>query len=316
MHEIEIERYTPERKEEWDAFVRQSRNGTFLLCRNYMDYHSDRFDDHSLMARHKGRLYAVLPANQDGATLHSHQGLTYGGWVVGDRVGVEGMCALFRHLAEHAQGHGIKAMTYKAIPWIYHTYPAEEDLYALHHVCGAQLESRHVSSTISLRHPLPFIESRKSGLRKAVARGLSVYEVGPERLGDFWAVLEANLSHRHHVAPVHSVEEMRLLMGRFPHNIRLFVVSNGSDVLGGTLLYVTPRVVHTQYISASEEGKSCGALDLLFQHLLSLDWGEAEYFDFGRSSVGDGGTLNSSLLFQKEGFGGRAVCYDSYFVSF
>jgi hypothetical protein len=316
MHEIEIERYTPGCREEWDSFVRQSRNGTFLFCRDYMDYHSDRFCDHSLMARHKGRLYAVLPANQEGSTLHSHQGLTYGGWVVGDRVGVEGMGTLFRLMTTYAHGQGLSAMTYKAIPWIYHTYPTEEDLYALHHACGAQLESRHVSSAIHLQHPIPFIESRKSGLRKAVARELIVNEVGQERLGDFWAVLEANLSLRHQVAPVHRLEEMRLLMGRFPHNIRLFVVTGGDCVLGGTLLYVTPRVIHTQYISASEEGKSCGALDLLFHHLLSLDWGDAEYLDFGRSSMGNGSELNSRLLFQKEGFGGRAVCYDTYAVTF
>ena len=114
MHEIAIERYTPGCREEWDSFVRQSRNGTFLFCRDYMDYHSDRFCDHSLMARHKGRLYAVLPANQEGSMLHSHQGLTYGGWVVGDRVGVEGMGTLFRLLTTYAHGQGLSAMPWRA----------------------------------------------------------------------------------------------------------------------------------------------------------------------------------------------------------
>ena len=36
---------------EWDAFVGASKNGTFLLTRPYMDYHADRFTDHSLIAR-------------------------------------------------------------------------------------------------------------------------------------------------------------------------------------------------------------------------------------------------------------------------
>lgn len=313
---FEIERYTPAHQEAWDQFVRQSKNGTFLFLRDYMDYHNDRFADHSLMAWHKGRLYAVLPANIVGDTLHSHQGLTYGGWLMSRQATVEGMCTLFKMLDDHARHSGIRQICYKAVPWIYHTFPAEEDLYALHHICSARITSRHVSSTIDLRSQMAFTESRKSGLRKAMARQLVVEEGGRERLEEFWKVLETNLSLRHHVSPVHTLDEMRLLMRRFPDNIRLFVITEKGSVLGGTLLYVTDRVVHTQYISATEEGKACGALDLLFKELLTSAWSSATYFDFGRSTDGDGDDLNSSLLFQKEGFGARAICYDTYIVEY
>ena len=77
---IEIVRYTPDKAAEWDAFVRQSKNATFLFYRGYMDYHADRFADYSLMFYDKGRLCALLPANDGGdGTLWSHRGLTYGG---------------------------------------------------------------------------------------------------------------------------------------------------------------------------------------------------------------------------------------------
>ncbi len=76
-----LERYAPSRASIWDTFVDTSRNGTFLLTRPYMDYHADRFEDCSLMAYKNGKLRAVLPANISGKTLHSHQGLTYGGWI-------------------------------------------------------------------------------------------------------------------------------------------------------------------------------------------------------------------------------------------
>ena len=46
---IEIVRYTPGKASEWDAFVRKSKNATFLFYRGYMDYHADRFEDFSLM---------------------------------------------------------------------------------------------------------------------------------------------------------------------------------------------------------------------------------------------------------------------------
>ena len=46
---FEIRRYTAMDKDKWDKYVAQARNATFLFYREYMDYHADRFDDHSLM---------------------------------------------------------------------------------------------------------------------------------------------------------------------------------------------------------------------------------------------------------------------------
>jgi hypothetical protein len=40
---IEVRRYEPSYQVIWDAFIQRSKNGTFLLRRAFMDYHSDRF---------------------------------------------------------------------------------------------------------------------------------------------------------------------------------------------------------------------------------------------------------------------------------
>ena len=82
---MEIKRYSSVCEGEWNAFVERSRQGTFLFNRGYMDYHSDRFDDFSLMAYDRGVLKGVLPANRVGNVLYSHQGLTYGGWILPQR---------------------------------------------------------------------------------------------------------------------------------------------------------------------------------------------------------------------------------------
>lgn len=44
---LQIRKYTPADKAQWDKFVETSRNGTFLFRRDFMDYHADRFADHS-----------------------------------------------------------------------------------------------------------------------------------------------------------------------------------------------------------------------------------------------------------------------------
>lgn len=197
------------------------------------------------------------------------------------------------------------------MPWIYHRLPAEEDLYALTQVCHARLLTREISSTILLQQPLRFTESRKSGLRKALREGLYMEE--SDDLAAFWQMLDDNLATRHHTHPVHSLDELRLLQRRFPQQIHLFLIYNKEKTpVGGTWVFDAGQVVHTQYIASTDEGKAHGALDLLFDELINRRYREGIYFDFGKSTEAGGTNLNEHLIFQKEGFGGRGVCYDTY----
>lgn len=307
---MEIRRYRREDKELWNSFVSKARNATFLFDRNYMDYHADRFDDNSFMFYHKDKLKAVLPANVAGDTLYSHQGLTYGGLLLDKKATVEDVLECFDSLNSWLRENGISKVVYKALPWIYQQYPSEEDLYALTWKCKAQLISRNIASTIVIDNKLKFAESRKSGIRKALSLNIEVGESND--VDGFWHVLEDNLGNRYNAKPVHTASEMKLLMSRFPNNIRLYVAKMNGEIVGGTLIYVTPQVVHTQYISASVEGKKHGALDLLFDYIINKVYANCRYFDFGKSTEQGGAYLNEPLIFQKEGFGGRGVCYDWY----
>jgi len=126
-------------------------------------------------------------------------------------------------------------------------------------------------------------------------------------------VLTDNLGSKYGVTPVHSLWEIEMLHGRFPQNIQLYQAVRGGEVLGGIVLYVTPQVVHAQYSSATPEGKRVGVIDLLYDQIIHRDYAGYPYFDFGRSTEHpDGSGLNEQLVFQKEGFGGRGLCYDIY----
>lgn len=307
---MEIRRYRREDKELWNSFVSKARNATFLFDRNYMDYHADRFDDNSFMFYHKGKLKAVLPANVAGDTLYSHQGLTYGGLLLDKKATVEDVLECFDSLNSWLRKNGISKVVYKALPWIYQQYPSQEDLYALTWKCKAQLISRDISSSIVIDNKLKFAESRKSGIRKALSLNIEVGESND--VDGFWHVLEDNLGNRYNAKPVHTASEMKLLMSCFPNSIKLYVAKMNGEIVGGTLIYVTPQVVHTQYISASVEGKKHGALDLLFDYIINKVYANCRYFDFGKSTEQGGAYLNEPLIFQKEGFGGRGVCYDWY----
>ena len=309
---IEVKQYTQKQAQEWNDFIEQSRQGTFLFNRSYMDYHADRFQDASLMIYRKEQLYALLPANRLGDTLYSHQGLTYGGLITKKKATAAEICELFIKINEYLYHSGVQRVIYKPTPWIYHCYPAEEDLYALTYICHAQLTARDISSTIPLDSLMTFGKDRRRGVRKATRAGVTVRE--SKDLATFWNILDKNLTNKYATHPVHSLEELTLLHSRFPNSIRLYMAYNDKGIaIGGTIIYEMPQVVHTQYISASPEGKRLGAIDLLFDYILNDVYANRKgFFDFGKSTEEEGKILNTTLIFQKEGFGGRGVCYDCY----
>jgi hypothetical protein len=105
---FEIIKYTPEYRQQWDAYVAKARNATFLFYRNYMDYHSDRFKDYSLLFFKKGKLHSILPAHQVGKTLCSHFGLTYGGLIMNIHVTISDVCQLFEELNVYLRLQGFE----------------------------------------------------------------------------------------------------------------------------------------------------------------------------------------------------------------
>lgn len=294
----------------WNQFVQDSKQGTFLLNRSYMDYHSDRFEDHSLLIFKGEKLYALLPGNQSDGIFYSHQGLTYGGLLTTTKTSAEDVCEFFVAINSYLRQQGFLKVIYKAIPWIYQQTPAEEDLYAIIKECHATLTVRNIASVIDMSHPLKWNRDRHYGANKAHTEGIFAEE--SKDFLAFWEILEENLMSTYHAKPVHTLDEILLLKSRFPEAIRLYVAKKGYATLGGTLLYITPQVVHAQYISATPEGKHCHAIDAIFRKILKEDFKDCKYFDFGTSNENRGKVLNTSLIYQKEGFGGRGVCYDWY----
>ena len=277
MPMIDIVRYTPSRQHEWNTFVAEAINATFLFRRQYMDYHAHRFADHSLMAYDKDRLIALLPAHEDGARLCSHNGLTFGGLLTAAHTTTAEVMEAFTQIAAYMASHGFSTLVYKPAPTIYQQLPAQADLYALSQIGTLHLAARDAGAAIDLANPIGFSTLRRRKVKKAIRNGLHCEE--SHDLEAFWHILEHNLAQRFGAKPVHSLAEMRLLSSRFPNEIRLMATFRGSEMVAGVLLYHTQQVVRTQYISASPEGKATGALD---------------------------------LLFQKEGFGARTVCFDKY----
>jgi len=304
-----VEKYNEIFKKDWDNFVRGSKNGTFILLRDYMDYHKDKFHDNSLLVYKNNKLIILLPANRFQNTLYSHQGLTYGGFIMSKSVSTIDVLEAFKLILSILINEGFDKFIYKPIPYIYHKIPAQEDLYALFRY-NAKVTGCQLSSAIFQRNKLKFTESRKSGIRKAKSNNVQICETDDFTL--FWEVLTNNLLKIYNTKPVHTLYEISYLKSLFPDNIKLFITINGDKVTGGTVVYISDMTVHIQYIAASDEGKSSGVLDLLFDYLINEKYLSKPFFDFGYSTENSGSILNESLIFQKEGFGGRGVVYYTF----
>lgn len=296
----------------WNAFIAKAKNATFLFHRNFMEYHADRFTDCSLLIFEGDKLISVLPGNRTGDVVHSHQGLTYGGLVFGNRVKMSQSIAIMQSILRFLNSKGVGKLNIKTIPAIYHLNPSGEMQYVLF-LANAIKTRTDVLSVIDLTKPFKIAKTRRESIRRGERNGLIIKEEPNFKL--FWdAILIPNLNAKHAASPVHSVAEIELLYERFPQNIRHFNVYDGDQIVAGTTVFISENVAHPQYISGNADKNALGSLDYLYHYLLTEIFGDKHFFDFGISNEQHGRKINSGLLFWKESFGAQPFTQDFYEV--
>ena len=307
---MKCRQYKPEDCILWNSFILDAKNGHFMFNRYFMEYHSDRYEDHSLVfERADGSFAAVLPANIQNDIIYSHQGLTFGGLVMSNRIKLTEVIIIFDKLVEYLVNlNGVNAMVYKRAPDIYSSYPAQEDLYALH-LAGARLTKRYATSAIEFGNSLKFSKGRKSQIKRAKNNGVIVSRA--PLLSSFWPLLEEVLNSSHNVRPVHSLKEITLLADRFHNEIKCFVGKIEEKVVSGAVIFETKDVIHTQYLAVNNFGRKIGALDCVIETLFKMYEKDKRFLNFGTSTDGDE-NLNVGLLEQKESFGARTFVQDVY----
>ena len=313
MKNFTVKQYQKENWANWNAFISQAKNSTFLFHRNFMDYHKDRFEDYSLIVLDGEKWVAVLPANVVQNEVFSHQGLTYGGLIYYENLKLSSVILVFKTILFYLNENKIAKIQLKTLPSIYHNKPAEELNYALF-LAEAQLIRRDTLAVIDLSKPFQFSEIRRRGIKKGKSNGLIIKEENNFEI--FWSqVLIPNLESRHNAEPVHSLAEIQLLKSLFDKNIRQFNVYCNDKIVAGTTIFESENVAHCQYISKYEEEENLGSLDFLYDHLINNIFAHKRFFDFGISNENQGKLLNEGLSYWKESFGTNIVVHDFYEVA-
>jgi hypothetical protein len=307
-----MSKYRRENYSEWNAFIGNAKNATFLFHRDFMEYHSDRFADHSLMVYEKNKLVAVLPAHLSGNELFSHSGLTYGGLVYGEKMKLASVMLICKSMLMFLRENNIDKLHLKMLPSIYHLKPSAELDYVLF-LANAKLVRRDALSVLDLSKAYSFSKDRVKCARRGEKNGLVIKEETDFK--SFWNdILIPNISKRHGVNPVHSLSEIEKLHTLFPENIRQFNVYHNEKIVAGTTVFVTENVAHPQYISGQADKNELGSLDFLYAHLITNVFTNKRFFDFGISNEEQGRKLNQGLAFWKESFGTGTIVQDFYEV--
>ena len=291
---VEIIRYENRLKNDWDSFVDKAKNSTFLFKRDFIEYHNDKFDDFSLIFYINNQIQALLPANKVENTLYSHQGLTYGGLIVDNNICKNGYFQLYDALKSFLEQKNFSSFVLKQQLSIY-----DVEISSWANQYFDKILKREMNLTADLLN-LSISKSKLKHYRKSEKRN---FEIKKETdFLSFWInVLQPLLWEKYKTKPVHSLKEIQYLKNKFPENIHQYSLYFDDKIIAGITLFVTDKVVKSQYGAATDLGKELRAMDYLFIYLLhfykDLNY---HYFDMGTvTNPNFKDNINAGLLQQK-----------------
>lgn len=311
MKNYTVKRYQKSDYANWNSFIGDAKNATFLFHRDFMEYHEDRFEDFSLLIFDTEKLVAVLPANKVASTVFSHQGLSYGGLVYSAKIKAEKIPELLDCLLSFFKDHDVDCFYFKQIPFFYFSKGnAETEFFLLKK--GAFLHRKEMNLAINLAMPLTISKSKLKHLRKMESFDLQLVE--ETELDSFWElVLQPRLFEKYNAKPVHTLQEIAKLKTLFPQNIKQFSVYYDDTIVAGVTLFETETVVKSQYGATTKKGEELRALDFAFITLIERYKREGKlFFDMGIVNDANDKGYHAGLLKQKEELGCTVYGQDFY----
>jgi hypothetical protein len=336
-----------EDKNNWNMFVSTNLEGHFFFETDYLFYHKERFEDFSVMIYDKkNNLVCVLPACLESKAnkiksekiLHSHKGLTFGGFIFKDKLSFLGKQNIVFACLDFLKKNSFNLLIIKPLPSYFQLNNQKDE--SIHRILNDNLIRSKVvrveanSVLILPKSEVDYKEinyqnysaRKKRNLKKAYQSNLRIEKT--ETATDFWKIIEENLKTRHNILPVHSVDEIQLLYDKFPTNI-LFSLAKDSknETIACSVSFIYQSTIHLQYMAATKKGKEVNALDFLINHIVEnhiIDFdkisktspsGSFEYLSLGVSELRnkeEKDSINEGLFRWKEEFGARTFCHFVY----
>lgn len=329
MSEIEVIRYSEQYRDKWEKFVlNNSTNGSFLMSRNFLDYHKDRFVDHSvLFIRGGSNIVGVCPAAEKVENgkkqFISHAGSTFGGIIVGKEYhNITNISGMVEALDEYLKNKGFSYALIKNPNEIFASENSNLIDYMFYHQGYQNYDELSFAIDFSKVPNDDIVMNFKSKTRNLYRTSLkNNLELKPlttkEEIADFYAILCKSLE-KYETKPVHSLDELyELYFDRLSNVIRFYGVYSEGKMISGSMVFIINNVFHTQYLAADPEYLYLKPMDFMDGSLIILAHDEGfKFFSFGISTEDHGHYLNENLAKFKEGFGTQFYINKSFYKSF
>jgi hypothetical protein len=295
---IELSKYSNEHKIAWDEFLSKTEPGSVLHYRDYMDYHSNRFEDFSVCFWEYDELVAIIPGNSIENSWHSHQGLTFGGLITTTR-DVSQIIKLNLLLCEYLVKNSFTTSTITISPNSFWEKGNAEQIYALNQLNYKTVEV-HLNQFIGMDRKMP--PKKHSNARAADRKGVTL-STSAHYLQELYQLIDRNLLEKYDRKPVHTFPELKSLCESFPKKIVVFTMILENEVVAGAVIFVSKYCLHIQYLAASNRGRTLRAQDLLITKLDEFAKQENRNLSFGKSTSGLDAALNEQLFRFKSEYG-------------
>lgn len=316
---ISIKIYNKSDETNWDDFVSEAKNATFLHSRKFFKHNKlNEQDDCSLMFYKEKELIAVFPANlyskDNKNILNSYLRSTYGGLIYSDKTSMMDLITIVQLLIQYAKENNIQEIIIRPSFKIYHKNLSDDFIYALS-LHGFETKYKEIELAINLEQPIGelYSDNNKRNIKKAKKQNIIINESG--NLQEFWTVLTDNLELKHQVKPVHNFEEITALINLVgQEKIKAFTAELNNETIAGILVFIAnQRVAHAQYIASNDAYQSIRPLNLLIDYI--ANWAQInnfKYFNLGMACEPGGKTINEGLYKFKEGFGARGTLRETF----
>lgn len=308
--------YDASQSGDWDAFVRDSNNGTLFHQQSFLKYHADAAarGAESLLLYKGESLLAVIPLGPSGepAFIRSPWGASFGGPVLARNRFADAAMAVAA-LLEQAREKSWRRISLTPAPMQYHTVPDASLEFALLKA-GFSVHRRELAQGIDLRALAgesedAYAQDCRANVRKARRSGIEVRPT--DDITAFHAILEES-RRRLGTRPTHSAEELVRLRGNLGEAFILLGAYQGEALVGGLLGFAANARVFLNFYNCTKDDARGSGVDNLLNHE-AIDRARQKgfhYYDFGTSSVDM--KANEGLIKFKESFGSQSRFRDTY----
>ncbi|MBM2814508.1 MAG: family N-acetyltransferase [Ignavibacteria bacterium] len=320
MDKITVHKFETNQRNEWEAFVANSNNGTMFHMLTFLDYHPEgKFEFEHLCFRRNGKLIAVLPGGltNKGETFWSPVGASYGGIVTNDLPFSDSL-AIVDAMMEHFRNEKVKDIFLIPPPSIYSTKFSQHIEYAMLYR-KFDFELHYISHAIDLRNFDKSLLNFDKTARKTIHKILREKKLTISESSDYATFNDILIENkaRHNVRPTHTLEDMLRLRELMPENLRLLMVEyNGKPIAGSLLFLCNPNVVLCFYNMLLYEYEQLRPIYLIMYE--TIRWAvehNYKWVDIGVSqdtSAVDPMTPSLGLINFKERFDARGVLRSTY----